>query len=64
MLFVFPQWDFTLLNGTLFVLVFVLIIYGILLIFIRSYVSGISFGNLRESLEIESEVLVVLVWVL
>lgn len=60
----FPQWDFTLLNGMLFVLVFVLIIYGILLIFIRSYVSGISFGNLRESLEIESEVLVVLVWVL
>ncbi|XP_020757855.2 protein lifeguard 2 isoform X5 [Odocoileus virginianus] len=30
-------WDFTLLNGTLFVLLFVLIIYGILLIFIRSY---------------------------
>ncbi|XP_032943951.1 protein lifeguard 1-like [Rhinolophus ferrumequinum] len=31
------KWDFTLLNGTLFVLVFILIIYGILLIFIRSY---------------------------
>ncbi|XP_019489105.1 PREDICTED: bax inhibitor 1-like, partial [Hipposideros armiger] len=31
------KWDFTLLNGTLFVLLFVLIIYGILLIFIRSY---------------------------
>ncbi|XP_068405625.1 protein lifeguard 2-like [Eschrichtius robustus] len=29
--------DFTLLNGMLFVLLFVLIIYGILLIFIRSY---------------------------
>uniref|UniRef100_A0A8C6BB91 Uncharacterized protein n=1 Tax=Monodon monoceros TaxID=40151 RepID=A0A8C6BB91_MONMO len=35
--------DFTLLNGMLFVLLFVLIIYGILLILIRSYVSGISF---------------------
>uniref|UniRef100_A0A671FPC4 Uncharacterized protein n=1 Tax=Rhinolophus ferrumequinum TaxID=59479 RepID=A0A671FPC4_RHIFE len=52
------KWDFTLLNGTLFVLVFILIIYGILLIFIRSYVSGISFGNLRELLEIQSEYLV------
>uniref|UniRef100_A0A8C6FS34 Uncharacterized protein n=1 Tax=Moschus moschiferus TaxID=68415 RepID=A0A8C6FS34_MOSMO len=31
------KWDFTLLNGILFVLLFVLIIYGILLIFIRSY---------------------------
>uniref|UniRef100_A0A8C3WCF0 Uncharacterized protein n=1 Tax=Catagonus wagneri TaxID=51154 RepID=A0A8C3WCF0_9CETA len=31
------KWDFTLLNGMLFVLLFVLIIYGILLIFIRSY---------------------------
>lgn len=39
----FPQWDFTMLNGMLFVLLFVLIIYGILLLFIRSYVSGISF---------------------
>lgn len=39
------------LNGMLFVLLFVLIIYGILLLFIRSYVSGISFGNLRELLE-------------
>ncbi|KAJ8796522.1 hypothetical protein J1605_002119, partial [Eschrichtius robustus] len=36
-LFMFPQCDFTLLNGMLFVLLFVLIIYGILLIFIRSY---------------------------
>uniref|UniRef100_A0AC11ECZ8 Uncharacterized protein n=1 Tax=Ovis aries TaxID=9940 RepID=A0AC11ECZ8_SHEEP len=31
------KWDFTLLNGMLFVLLFVLIIYGIILIFIRSY---------------------------
>ncbi|KAF4019917.1 hypothetical protein G4228_011975 [Cervus hanglu yarkandensis] len=31
------KWDFSLLNGMLFVLLFVLIIYGILLIFIRSY---------------------------
>ena len=43
----FPQWDFTLLNGMLFVLLFVLIIYGIILIFIRSYVSGPSFETLR-----------------
>ncbi|KAI4543926.1 hypothetical protein MG293_006720 [Ovis ammon polii] len=40
-------WDFTLLNGMLFVLLFVLIIYGIILIFIRSYVSGPSFETLR-----------------
>lgn len=45
--FMFPQWDFTLLNGMLFVLLFVLIIYGIILIFIRSYVSGPSFETLR-----------------
>lgn len=64
MLFLFPQWDFTLLNGMLFVLLFVLIIYGILLIFIRSYVSGTSFAHLRELLEIKGEVLVVLVWIL
>ncbi|XP_072821125.1 protein lifeguard 2 isoform X1 [Vicugna pacos] len=31
------KWDFTLLNGMLFALLFVLVIYGILLIFIRSY---------------------------
>ncbi|XP_024432942.2 protein lifeguard 1-like [Desmodus rotundus] len=31
------KWDFTLLNGTLFVLLLVLIIYGILLLFIQSY---------------------------
>ncbi|EFB22740.1 hypothetical protein PANDA_014977, partial [Ailuropoda melanoleuca] len=31
------KWDFTMLNGMLFVLLFVLIIYGILLLFIRSY---------------------------
>ncbi|XP_077915999.1 protein lifeguard 2-like [Halichoerus grypus] len=31
------SWDFTMLNGMLFVLLFVLIIYGILLLFIRSY---------------------------
>ena len=48
----------------LFVLLFVLIIYGILLIFIRSYVSGTSFAHLRELLEIKGEVLVVLVWIL
>ena len=43
----FPQWDFTLLNGMLFVLLFVLIIYGIILIFIRAYVSGPSVEPLR-----------------
>ncbi|KAG8508417.1 Protein lifeguard 2, partial [Galemys pyrenaicus] len=31
------KWDFTLLNGALFVLLCVLIIYGILLLFIQSY---------------------------
>uniref|UniRef100_A0A673SZM3 Transmembrane BAX inhibitor motif containing 1 n=1 Tax=Suricata suricatta TaxID=37032 RepID=A0A673SZM3_SURSU len=31
------KWDFTMLNGMLFVLLFVLIIYGTLLLFIRSY---------------------------
>ncbi|XP_011818635.1 PREDICTED: protein lifeguard 1 [Colobus angolensis palliatus] len=31
------KWDFTLLNGVLFVFCFVLFIYGILLIFVRSY---------------------------
>ncbi|XP_028382040.2 protein lifeguard 1-like [Phyllostomus discolor] len=31
------KWDFTLLNGVLFVLLLVLIIYGILLLFIQSY---------------------------
>ncbi|XP_004431480.2 PREDICTED: protein lifeguard 2 [Ceratotherium simum simum] len=31
------KWDFTLLNGVLFVLLLVLIVYGILLLFIRSY---------------------------
>lgn len=35
-----PQLDFTLLNGVLFVSLIVLIIYGILLLFIQSYVSG------------------------
>lgn len=35
------------LNGMLFVLLFILIIYGTLLLFIHSYVSGIPFGNLR-----------------
>ena len=46
------------LNGMLFVFLFVLFIYGIFFVFIRSYVSGISFGNLRELLE--GKVLVVL----
>uniref|UniRef100_A0A8C9KP41 Uncharacterized protein n=1 Tax=Panthera tigris altaica TaxID=74533 RepID=A0A8C9KP41_PANTA len=45
------KWDFTMLNGMLFVFLFVLLIYGIFFLFIRSYVSGISFGNLRELLE-------------
>ncbi|XP_023400196.1 protein lifeguard 1 [Loxodonta africana] len=31
------KWDFTLLNGVLFASVFILVFYGILLIFIRSY---------------------------
>uniref|UniRef100_A0A8D2E621 Uncharacterized protein n=1 Tax=Theropithecus gelada TaxID=9565 RepID=A0A8D2E621_THEGE len=31
------KWDFTLLNGVLFVFCFVLLIYGIILIFVRSY---------------------------
>ncbi|KAL4696463.1 hypothetical protein H8957_017214, partial [Semnopithecus entellus] len=31
------KWDFTLLNGVLFVFCFVLFIYGIILIFVRSY---------------------------
>ncbi|XP_036992375.2 protein lifeguard 1-like [Artibeus jamaicensis] len=31
------KWDFTLLNGTLFVFLLVLIIYGVLLLFIQSY---------------------------
>ncbi|XP_032160905.1 protein lifeguard 1-like isoform X1 [Mustela erminea] len=31
------KWDFTMLNGILFVSLFVLLIYGILLLFIRSY---------------------------
>lgn len=52
MLFIFPQWDFTLLNGVLFVFCFVLLIYGIILIFVRSYVSEILLGNLRELLNI------------
>uniref|UniRef100_A0A8B9Y3D0 Uncharacterized protein n=1 Tax=Bos mutus grunniens TaxID=30521 RepID=A0A8B9Y3D0_BOSMU len=41
------KWDFTLLNGMLFVLLFVLIIYGIILIFIQAYVSGPSVEILR-----------------
>ncbi|XP_040820442.1 protein lifeguard 2-like [Ochotona curzoniae] len=31
------KWDFTLLNGVLFVFVFVLMAYGIILLFVRSY---------------------------
>ncbi|XP_027630412.1 protein lifeguard 2 [Tupaia chinensis] len=31
------KWDFTLLNGVLFVFLFVLLVYGIILLFIRSY---------------------------
>uniref|UniRef100_A0A8C0XWX0 Uncharacterized protein n=1 Tax=Castor canadensis TaxID=51338 RepID=A0A8C0XWX0_CASCN len=31
------KWDFTLLNGVLFVFVFVLMIYGFMIIFVRSY---------------------------
>ncbi|XP_046311168.1 protein lifeguard 1-like [Marmota monax] len=40
------KWDFTLLNGMLFVFLFVLVIYGILLIFIGSYVSHLLYAGL------------------
>uniref|UniRef100_A0A287CSY0 Uncharacterized protein n=1 Tax=Ictidomys tridecemlineatus TaxID=43179 RepID=A0A287CSY0_ICTTR len=40
------KWDFTLLNGMLFVFLFVLVIYGILLIFIRSYWLHVLYAGL------------------
>uniref|UniRef100_A0A8D2B9T4 Uncharacterized protein n=1 Tax=Sciurus vulgaris TaxID=55149 RepID=A0A8D2B9T4_SCIVU len=40
------KWDFTLLNGMLFVLLFVLVIYGILLILIRSYWLHVLYAGL------------------
>jgi uncharacterized membrane-anchored protein len=42
-LFVSPQWDFTLLNGVMFVFTSVLLIYGIIALVIRSYVSDYHF---------------------
>ncbi|XP_029784812.1 protein lifeguard 1-like isoform X2 [Suricata suricatta] len=39
-------WDFTMLNGMLFVLLFVLIIYGTLLLFIRSYWFHVLYAGL------------------
>lgn len=52
MLLLSPQWDFTLLNGVLFVFVFVLMAYGIILLFVRSYVSGSSPANFGELLNV------------
>uniref|UniRef100_A0A8C2UW64 Uncharacterized protein n=1 Tax=Chinchilla lanigera TaxID=34839 RepID=A0A8C2UW64_CHILA len=46
------KWDFTWLNGVLFVSLCVLILYGILVLFVRSYVSGLSCGTLRELLKV------------
>ncbi|XP_008515574.1 protein lifeguard 1-like [Equus przewalskii] len=40
------KWDFTLLNGVLFVLLFVLLIFGIFLIFIRSYWAQLLYAGL------------------
>ncbi|XP_029784801.1 protein lifeguard 1-like isoform X1 [Suricata suricatta] len=40
------KWDFTMLNGMLFVLLFVLIIYGTLLLFIRSYWFHVLYAGL------------------
>nr|KAF6418720.1 hypothetical protein HJG63_008748 [Rousettus aegyptiacus] len=40
------KWDFTLLNGVLFVLLFILIMYGILLLFIRSYWLHLMYAGL------------------
>ncbi|KAM8936115.1 protein lifeguard 1-like isoform 4-T5 [Lycaon pictus] len=52
------KWDFTMLNGMLFVLLFVLIIYGILLLFIRSYWLHLLYaglGTIVFSLEITAQ---------
>ncbi|XP_066210486.1 protein lifeguard 2-like [Saccopteryx leptura] len=40
------KWDFTLLNGVLFVLLFVLIIYGVILLFIPSYWLHVLYAGL------------------
>ncbi|XP_004475783.2 protein lifeguard 2 [Dasypus novemcinctus] len=40
------KWDFTLLNGMLFVMLFVLILYGILLLFIRTYYLHLLYAGL------------------
>lgn len=47
-LLMFPQWDFTMLNGVLFVLLVVLMIYGIIAIVIRSYVSDWHFETFKK----------------
>ncbi|XP_054970683.1 protein lifeguard 1 [Pan paniscus] len=44
------KWDFTWLNGALFVFCFVLLIYGITLIFVRSYWLHLLYAGLRTVL--------------
>uniref|UniRef100_A0A8C5LKX4 Transmembrane BAX inhibitor motif containing 7 n=1 Tax=Jaculus jaculus TaxID=51337 RepID=A0A8C5LKX4_JACJA len=40
------KWDFTLLSGALFVFLFVLMIYGIVLVFVRSYWMHVFYAGL------------------
>lgn len=48
MVFLSPQWDFTLLNGMLFVFTSVLVIYGIVTLVVRSYVSDCHFETFEK----------------
>lgn len=48
LLFVSPQWDFTMLNGVMFVFLVVLMIYGIIVLVVRSYVSDCHFEIFKK----------------
>lgn len=48
LLFVSPQWDFTMLNGVMFVVLVVFMIYGIIALVIRSYVSDCHFEIFKK----------------
>lgn len=48
LLFVSPQWDFTMLNGVMFVFLIVLMIYGIIALVVRSYVSDCHFEIFKK----------------
>ena len=48
LLFVSPQWDFTMLNGVMFVFFVVLMIYGIIALVVESYVSDCHFEIFKK----------------